>query len=262
MSEQELPPVEGEAEGVVAPEAPEEQTPPPKTVEDYARERGWKPKDEYSGDDWRDAETFLSFGLDKSRDLSRTVRDMNERLDRITRTTGKIVEDAADRARREERERLEEIHRQAVEEGDAGKAWQAVERIAELKQPAPNDRTQTDPLVERFVTENEWFNSDPQAKAIAVAACEVNKALPIADQLEAAKKAVFAAIPKYAPQAPKAPPTLTQPGTRVQTPTKRAKGFSDLPREAQEVCRSLVSKGLATQDGYVRHYFEKEQPHG
>lgn len=259
MADEQLVPVDGEPETVDASPA---DPPVSRTVEDYARDRGWKPKEEYEGDDWRDAETFLTFGLDKSRDLSRTVRDMNDRLDRITRTTTKVAEDAAERARREERERWESVHQRAVEDGDLGRATEAVQKIAELQQPAPNDPTQKDPLVERFVAENTWFNADPLAQAVAVAAAG-QRGGSVEEQLKAARDAVHKAFPQYAPAQPKAPPTLTQPGTRVQTPTKRGKGFADLPREAQEVCRQMVSKGLTTQDGYVRHYFgNKEQPNG
>lgn len=257
MAEEQLAPPSGEPEGVVAP-AVDEAPPAPRTVEDVARELGWKPKEEYAGDDteWRDAESFVRFGIERNRDLRKELRAVREDVGRIGRTSAVMAEQAAERARAEERQKWEGIHTRAVEEGDLKVATEAVTKIAELATPAPK-QPQSDPLVDRFVSENVWFNSDPIAQALAVAATNTVAARggSIAEQLEEARKVVHQRFPEYAPKQTKPAPAVSQPGQRVATTTNRQKGFNDMPAEAQQACRELVKRGLASQEGYVSQYF-------
>ncbi len=241
-------------EGVVV---EQEQTAAPLTVEDFARDRGWRPKEEYNGnpDDWRDAATFVSWGLDRNRDLSRDVKHLRETTERMSRTTADLMQQAVDRARAEERSKWEKTHQRAVEEGDLTTATEAVTKIAELAQPAPKPPEQ-DGTVQSFIAENSWFTNDPAAKAVAVAVSDAHAHLPIADQLAKAREAVLKRFPEYAPPAPKPPASVAAPTARAMPSAGRKKGFGDLPADAQSVARQLVSRGLiATVDGYAEQYF-------
>lgn len=257
MAEEQLAPSLGEPEGVVAP-SNEDAPPATRTVDDLARELGWKPKEEYAGDEteWRDAESFVRYGIERNRDLRKELRAVREDVGRIGRTSAAMAEQAADRARTEERQKWEGIHSRAVEEGNLQVATEAVTKIAELATPAPK-QPQGDPLVERFVAENAWFNNDPTAQAVAVATTNAIAARggSVAEQLEEARKAVHKRFPEYAPQQAKPAPSVSQPGQRVATTANRQKGFNDMPAEAQQACRELVRRNLATQEGYVAQYF-------
>lgn len=256
MADDDLSTVVVDAEREPAPETVAEQA--PRTVEDFARERGWKTKDELpEGAEWRSAEEFLAFGLDRTRDLSRDVKQLRDTTERMSRTQAEIVQQAAERARAEERTRLESVHRQAVEQGDHATAFEAVERIAELKQPAamqPN----LPPEVVQFQQANPWLGSDVEATALAqaVSAKLAAQGATVADQLQAAKEAVHKRFPEHAPATAKAPAAVNAPGARVaDTRPKRVKGFNDMPADAQTACRELVKRGYTTPDGYAKQYW-------
>lgn len=237
------------------------EAPPPRTVEDFARERGWRPKEEYAGnaDEWRDAESFVAWGLDRSRDMARDLKTMRGDVDRIVRTTADITAQSIERARAEERAKWEGQHARAVEEGDGAAARTAMDKIVELSVPtAPaNTDPRQDPLVQSFVAENAWFNTDHRAQGLAVTTADIaaKAGQPVSEQLRLAKEAVLKAYPEHAPPAAKAPPGVAAPVSRANPTAGRKKGFSDLPANAQAVARQLIAKGYTTAEGYAANYF-------
>ena len=243
-----------DGEDVVA--SVEEEITEPKTVDDYARSRGWKPKEEWDGEgDWRDAETFLSFGLERASNLGKDVKGLKDTVERMARTQTDITAEAVDRARKQERERLDQKLVEATEIGDTAAALEVSQRIAEVA--ASPVRNGPDPQAEAFVSENPWFNDDPIAKAVAVAACERLAHLPVADQLAAAKEAVHKRFPEYAPTPAKVV-DVAAPQNRPAS-NNRKKGFADMPVEAQQTAKELVRRGfIKTTDGYVDKYFNPE----
>lgn len=256
MAEENLAPVEGAEEQIVAPE--EQVSAAPITIEDFARERGWKPKEEFEGaeTDWRDAQTFVSFGMDRNKDIMRDLREMRETTASMARTQAQITEQAVERARTEERERWEQRHAEAVEQGDLTTATQAVSKIAELSvkpvRPA-------DPGLDGFRRENGWFDSDRAARAMAIEVAQsiADQGGTAAEQFKAARDAVHKRFPEYAPAQTKPAPSLARPGDRVVDTRNRKKGFNDLPKDAQDACRALVAKKLTSQEGYVANYFNQ-----
>lgn len=249
MSDEPLVPVDGDEAQIDAPE--EEQAPPPKTIEDVAREHNWKPRDEFlaaGGDEaqWRDAEAFVSYGIKRNRDMSNDLRDLRAQTERLVRTTGQITQQTVERARAEERQQWEAKHRRAVEEGDLSGATTAVQKIAELQNPAPS-QPQQDPEVERFVRDNAWFTSDRFAHTVAqTAAGEVaERGGTVAEQLKAAREAVHKRFPEYAPQQAKQPASVAPPAGRV-APTRSTakKGVADLSSTERQVAEDLKRRGF------------------
>lgn len=245
-------------EGEVIVDAAEEAPTP--TVEDYARAKGWKPKEEWdeSRGEWRDANSFLDFTFDRNRDLSKDLKELRRTTETMAETQARIMREQLDRAREEERRKWEGIHQQAVIEGDVEAAANAARSMAQVAQPQPG----ADPLVSKFVAENPWFMNDPIANAVATAASGQVGARggSVAEQIEAARDAVFKRFPEYAPKSaePAKVVEVAQPSSTAQAP-KRGKTFHDLPREAQEAARQMVAQGLLKNtDGYVRQYFNKE----
>lgn len=252
MAEEELAPIEGGEDIVVS----EEQT--TKTIDDYARSRGWRPKEEWDGEgEWRDAETFLSFGLERASNLGKDVKGLKETIDRVARAQVDIVAKAVEDARREERERLNQQLVEATEMGDTAAALEVSQKIAEVAS-API-RTGPDPIVENWVNENTWFKSDALANAVAVAAS--NKASAegksTAEQLEAAKEAVHKRFPEYAPTPAKVVEVASPSGKAAATGSK--KGFADMPAEFQQAAKELLRRGfIKSLDGYVEKHFNPE----
>lgn len=233
----------------------------PRTIEEFAKERGWKPKEDFTGEeaDWRSAEDFISFGMDRNRDLVRDVKHLRDTTERMSRTQAQIIEDATERARNEERARLEAQHRRAVEDGDIEKASAVVDKIADLKAPKGNEPPAESAGVAQFRRDNAWFDKDEDARAFAVAVSIrlANEGKTEAEQLQGAREAVFKRWPEHAPKQAKAPPGVNGDGSRLSDTRRRGKGFSEMPAEAQEACRELVKRGLSTQEGYVKHYWNE-----
>lgn len=236
----------------------------PPTIDDYARSRGWTTKEEWveagkPEDDWRDAEEFLNFGLDRSKDMGRDLKELRGTVESMRSANVIAAREAAAQARAQERAKWEQVHDEAVELGDKDAAKQAVENIAKVSAPA---EPQVDPLVQQFRADNPWFNTDPVAQSVAIATAEQNKHLPIPDQLAAAKKAVESRFPEYAPKQETKPAKaveVAQPSGTARPP-KRGKTFHDLPKENQEAARALQEADMLPGglEGYVKNYFNKE----
>jgi len=234
----------------------EENQPAPPTVEDFARAKGWKPKEEWDGQgEWRDATQFLEFGLDRGRDVSRELKELRETTSRMADTQARVMEQNMERVRNEERAKWQNIHHQAVEEGNTEVASQAVGKLTELAAPITPQRD----YISEFARENPWFNTDPMAKAVAMAAAEGVKNLPADEQLKAAREAVHKRFPEYAPKAEAKVIEVGDPATRAGPP-KRGKSVHDLPAEALEAARALQRRGLLPGglEGYAKQYFNKD----
>lgn len=260
----ELAPVEGDLEDVVAsPEDEGAEIASPRTIEDYARERGWKPKEDWSGSgEWKDAQSFIDYGLDRARELGDHVKQLNRKIDGVHRSTEELTRREAEKARTEERQRWEQMLSVAVEEGDKGAAIEATQKIAELAvQPV---RQGEDPLVANFVAENTWFNADPTAKALAIAEAGRIAAAggSTADQLKAARETVLKRFPEYAPVSTVAPAKVVDvaaPAARTAARTTGKKGFADLTADQQLAAKYLVQTGrIKSVDAYVAQAFNKE----
>lgn len=258
MDNEELEPVDGD-EVLDAPpvdEVEEEEQSAPLTVEDYARERGWTPKEEWKGEgEWRDAQEFLDYGLDRTKDLGRDLRDLRETTSRMAETQARIMSETVEQRLKDERAKWESLHDQAVEEGDTAAAKQAVQEITKLSVPAP----QPDNGAEQFIKDNPWFNTDPLAKAVAIQTAQsyAEAGKTAQEQFEAARKEVLKRFPEYAPKTAKVI-DVAKP-ERTSQPSNRKKGFHDLPKEAQQAAKALVARGiLKDTGGYVEQYFNQE----
>lgn len=263
----ELASVEDDLEGVVTP--PEDESAEiasPRTIEDYARQRGWKPEDDWKKEgrsgEWKDAQSFIDYGLDRARELGDHVRQLNKTVDRVSRSQAEMAERAAREARDGERKRWEEMLSAAVEDGDKGAAIEATQKIAELS-VQPVRQGGDDPLVSQFVTENAWFNADPAAKAVAITEAGRIAAAggTTADQLKAARETVLKRFPEYAPPAtaPAKVVDVAAPAGRVAPRSNAKKGFSDLTADQQLAAKYLVQTGrIKSVDAYVAQAFNKE----
>lgn len=261
MADEELPPSGDEiaqTEDVVSPddfgaEATDDDISP----EALAAELGWSPKDKWRGDpdEWKPAASFLKTTVEINKSRGREIKSLNERLDRIARTTAQITDQALERQRGE----LETKYREAVDENDYDAARKIGQKIDALKP----DNT-PDPEVRDFVSRNgEWYNVDPDATAIAfnVAQRHADQGKSAAEQLEAAEAAVRKRFPEYfkdaAPRA-KQPASVELSGSRAAGHTKRGpKGFNDLPPEAKTAALDFEKRGRTTKDEYAKLYWQE-----
>ena len=154
---------------------PEDQKDP--TIDDLAREQGWKPKDEFTGheDDWVDGTQYIRNGKGiqdtKRKQLKDNRRTMTSMGDQLSTGLQSIQEHNAQVRKAEETRHRAEIaklrkeRRTAIEDGDANAVEDIEERLGEEysampETPKPTEK-RADPAemeaFDKWVDENPWY---------------------------------------------------------------------------------------------------------
>jgi hypothetical protein len=150
-----------------------------------ASRAGWVPLDKWTRrpEDWIDADVYLE----------RMPRELERARERAKRT-GSIADAAQDAARQAARIEAEQGVRAAVDAGDADAAIEAARRVGA--------NSGADPRTVAWVAKNRWFDSDPVAKAAAVAEARRRASLgeSVEDQLEGSESLIRNLFPDHFPE--------------------------------------------------------------
>lgn len=243
-----------------ATEAQEEQQ-APDPIAALATELGWAPKDQFRGnpEDWKPADEFIRAGRDIQRTLSRDLRDVRSTMDNIVKTNAMIMQDRL----KAQREELEARFTDAVDSGDTAAARKIGAQLTQLEHAPVDVPTPPTPEGQNFAQKHStWFGKDQEATKYAVTRAEhyAKQGLSAARQLAAVEQDMRGIFPDLFPAPAKAPPEVHRPQSRSAAPSNKAKGFHDLPREAQAVARDMVERGVIPNvDGYVRNFFAQAE---
>lgn len=247
-------------------------TPEP-TIEDSAREMGWRPKEEFKGDPekWVEAETFVKRGeeiLPILKANSKKLEAANAALKAEMAETKKAVAEfkqyhsqTEKRAYERAMKDLEARQAQAVEDNDLKAVREITREITDLSKDVRTDDS-GDPYaspdhaktVEAWKTENTWFGADVvlTGAANAIASELEAKGVRGADQLAEVSKRIKVEFPhKFENERRRAPATVEG----ASPPRKAGKGWSDLPPEAKAFGERMAKQGLITKEAYARDYF-------
>lgn len=152
----------------------QENTPdtPETTVEDRARELGWRPKEDFAGndEDFIDAKEFVRRQplFDKIADTSKELKSVRKALDSFKDHYSRVEETALNKAIA----KLRAERREAFADGD-GERFEAVEKelqdtqeaLGKLKEP---DTSQDTPVeFAQFQKKNSWYNTDSELTTFA-----------------------------------------------------------------------------------------------
>lgn len=243
------------------------------TVEDRAREMGWRPKEEFKGDDtkWVDAETFVKRGEEILPILRATAKKDREALEAAKAEIAEMKKTFSEfkryhsateqRALEKARKELEREMAEAVEAKDHQAVREIANEMASLSKDVRTDDDGNDmgspqmvAFKEEWERENPWINTDPDLKAYAFGICQdmAAKGVKPKDQLIEAAKKVRQAFPhKFENERRKAPAAV-----EGSTPQRKAgKTRSDLPPEARQTMDRWVKQGLITEARYLKDYF-------
>lgn len=238
------------------------------TLEAYAEQFGWKPKDQWKGDDskWTDAPEFLKHTFDRTKEVAQETK---KRIEHNNRVNARLMEAERKKAREaiaDAERRIEE----AAAEGDTEGAKAATRdlRVAEQQREALSVRA-------KFEKENPWFGSDKRATRLAQIAAqelidEVGNPSP-EEQFEAARKAVQEAMPHLfegsaadddddepAPKPKKAAP-MVQGGARTPPLRRGPKGWDDIPlSDRKAVEKAYINSGRLTKEEYAKTYWTEK----
>lgn len=224
-----------------------EATPDP--VEVLAAKAGWKPKDQWKGDQskWTPAEDFLLHSATQNKSL----RDQVKR-------TATVAERAIEQNRKKAIEDAQRQIAQAAEDGDKEAALKGAKALEQASAIGTTPR-------DDFRSRNAWFEDDEEATDLAIAAAQrvADKGGSVKEQFEAAEARVRKLRPDLFEDdaAPEDRPSRSAPAVQGGTRTSgapRKKGWADMPAEARAVNeKAFVKKGLMTREEIADAYWQE-----
>ena len=249
------------------------------TIEQDAREIGWRPKEEFRGDPskWVDAETFVTRGenfipilradREKLRGENNEIRAALTETQTLLKASQEAIaelkkyhtEDTArqvERVRREIVEQLKEARADNDVEGELKlqrelnkleTAQAAPEPAKPAPAAAPAASAPVDPDFQAWSTENPWFATKPRLRMLAVGIAEEVKASEPSLKGKAFFERISEEMAQYlGPQEGRGTDKVAgggrPSGGSSGGPGRRAKTYADLPADARAACDTYSSK--------------------
>lgn len=240
----------------------ESDDPAPLTeVEQKAHDMGWRPLEEYEGDEdqWVDAKEFvgrapLYEGLSKQ---SKKIKTMEKMLETLTEQNKRIAENAKKEALLE----LKQQRIQALDEGDAARAVELEDKARELEAEPVEDANEQGGETAKFKEwreENSWFDDDLDLRIYAngygqqlyQASPEMSEEDLYAKVTEKVKEVFPEKFGKKSKKLPnRGNPSGGQGAGRARGGNNK---FNLLTPEQKKMCREFVAQGLFTEESYIK----------
>lgn len=247
----------GENEGISIPGETNDNPSTP-DYETSAKEKGWKPKEEFEGDldAWVPAEEFIKRQplFDKIKTQSKKLKELEKTVEALSKHYKIGIEQAKERAIAE----LKEQRKEAIELGEVAEVEKLDLKIDQVKQMSAPETNPIGlaPEIESFIEEQKsWFNKDIEMTDFAVSYNESYLRRSPGDlekSLEETLKAVKKAYPeKFENTRRKTPPTVE--GGEASEKSAGKYAFSKLNNEQKIVYNQLVkTHKQMTHDEYFK----------
>jgi len=244
---------------------------PEVTTEDKAREKGWRPQEEYEGDpeEWVDASEFL-----KREPLYKALHKANREIKRLKEMNvevKKLFDDVKKTSKETAMKELKAQFEQAAQNNDVAAAIDARDAMKELeKEPeSKKESTADNEIFNEWVSENSWYTTDTNLKRIADRLGQVLYAEdPSRDMYELYTEVTKTIKERYPDKFMN--PNRKKP-TSVNEPTKRTASnnnngsksklptFKQLPEDAKAAARKLIKSktnpnGMFTEEEFMTQY--------
>lgn len=243
------------------------------TIEDAAREMGWRPKEEFKGDPekWVEAETFVKRGEEilpilkaqskKDREALKAATDQIAEMKKTFSEFKQYHTQTEKRAYERAMKDLEARQAQAVEDNDLKAVREITREMTDLSKDVQTDRNGDDlqknqeAAFNDWLPDNPWFKKDPVLRGAAIAIADELAADGLTDpvkQMAKVTERIKAEFPQKFENERRKGPAAVEGGS---PPRKAAKGWSDLPPDAKAFAERMVKQGLITKEAYARDYF-------
>lgn len=248
-------------------------------AEAEARSHGWKPESEYTKGDgkWVDAATFNERGRLFNKNLQRTVKELQSKVEKTTsqlQALSKFHQDAMKQKEREFDSAIKDLRVQrsaAIRDGEDETVVALEDRIEVLKDEqkalktepvataAPAD-PQVNPVLEAWVADgNEWFRDKPTLRAAAVAIGDDLRANGETAQGRAFLDIVAAEMRREFPDKfPQGNPMRRRAGSVEAGGGGNSMGSGrterDLPAADRALMRQFVEQKLMTKEQFLKDY--------
>lgn len=248
------------------PETPEaEETQPEASQEadpqvEKASAKGWKPLEEFDGDEseWVDAGEFLR--RQPLFDQIRSERRKREDLEKKLESTTKFVKGIEERVRNQTLAEIEAERRKAVEDGDVEAFEEADKKYQEAakptEQPAEEASDELPQEVQDFASRNAaWFEKNAAMTEDAVAFTKFyrGKGMELDAALVEAEKDIKTKYPAFFTNPNRKRPQTVSEGNREKG--QKVVGYNDLTAEQKTVYASI--KGHMSLDEYIKELKEQ-----
>jgi hypothetical protein len=254
-------------------EVVEQQTEPQiSPTEKAARDAGWRPKEEFSGDEasWVDAGEFLRRGelFAKISSQNKEVKELRKAIEDIKKHNQSIRESAYKQAL----QTLREQRAEAIELGDKAAYLQAETQEEQLKnawkeeqkeQKEPEAKSNGSDIFQAFLAMNPWYvdDADKRSYADTVGAAYAEKngiSIPHAtpeEQIKILKHVSRRVEEEYGKSKPT--PKVESGQGNVQTPQKTnplAKVEASLTDEDRRAMNRFIKLGVLTKEEFLKDY--------
>jgi hypothetical protein len=231
------------------------------SIEDKAREQGWRPKEEFDGDPskWVSAETFVAKGelIDRIEALGKKLKDSEKTIGMLKEHHTKVKETEFKRAV----DFLKSQKKAAYENGDVDKIIEIDEKIAEVRetqkaqkeQEQINETPEAHPDFISWASENKWYERNSEMRADADTFGEAyarnNPSKTPREVLDYVTNKIKKAYPEEFTNPNRSKPNGVEGGgTRQGT----SKDSFTLTEEEAKVMNTFIRNGVMTKEEYIK----------
>lgn len=240
-----------------------ESQPQLSAIEQKAIEMGWRPKEEFDGDetDFIDATEFVRRKplFDKIEHQNKELKEVKKVLRSLQDHHVKVKETEFQRAV----ELLKAQKKQAYEEGDTDRIIEVDDQIADMRAQrtaqakaveVTQEAQQIHPDFANWVSQNGWYAQDKSlrkfADSLGVSYAEDNPHLTPNEVLKFVTSKVKQAYPEKFTNPNKNKPAAVDGGTQ-STKVKQSNGSFQLTEEETRVMNQFVRAGILTKEQYI-----------
>jgi len=208
-----------------------------------ARKQGWTPKEDFKGDEdkWVDAETFVERGKEINSILRKNNERLEEKLERMSESVEKFSkyhEETEKRAYENAKKDLEKQAVKAVEEGDVEAYTEIKQQQDDLVAPEMEQQQVSNDAFNDWLKNNQWYSNDRELQIMADGYGQLCSEQGLSGEslyAEVSKRVMARAPDKFGK---KESQQSVEEGSAP--PKQGGKSFSDLPKDAQSVCKEFM----------------------
>lgn len=225
-----------------------------------AIEQGWKPKEEYQGepDKWKPAKEFVERGelFKKIDTMGKELKETRRALQMLKEHHNKVKEVEYSKAVNE----LKQLQKKHLEEGNSDGYLETTELLTDLKAEQKAREvvqevtpTQPDPRFVSWVTDNKWYNSDPEmrqfADAVGMGYAQTNRNLSPEEVLAYVTKEVKERFKDKFVNPNRTKSTLV--GSSNTSAGTSTKNDIELTDDERRVMNTFIRTGVLTKEEYL-----------
>ena len=235
----------------------------PEVVDSYTQqavEQGWKPKEEYQGDPdkWKPAKEFVERGelFKKIDTMGKELKETRRALQMLKEHHNKVKEVEYSKAVNE----LKQLQKKHLEEGNSDGYLETTELLTDLKAEQKAREvvqevtpTQPDPRFVSWVTDNKWYNSNPEmrqfADAVGMGYAQTNRNLSPEEVLAYVTKEVKERFKDKFVNPNRTKSTLV--GSSNTSAGTSTKNDIELTDDERRVMNTFIRTGVLTKEEYL-----------